>query len=61
MNKGQKITVLNNRGEKISATMICLSYKKEPRHWAIEITKPHSGKLGFKRVVQYLPANRIVA
>ena len=60
--KGDTVKVTDSLGKAIDATFLRLDYRKEPKHYAVELIRKTSkaSKHGGAYKVWYLPANRFV-
>ena len=60
-NKGDKVKVTNGLGEVLEGVFLRLDYKKDPKHYAVEMKFPtNMSKNGYRKTVWYLPESRFV-
>jgi hypothetical protein len=61
LKKDDRVKVMNWYGKLIEGVVLSLNYRKEPKHYAVNMALPDASKKdGIRKEVWYLPETRFV-
>lgn len=59
--KGDTVKITDSIGNVIEAIFLKLDYRKDPKHYMVEIKKPTSfHKSGYRKQIWFIPESRFV-